>query len=266
MRVFEAKNSSRRTLRKLRRALNSHPDAVLAIGSLPALLARQTVTDIPVVYTMVLDPEKEKLTYENMCGVAANGAYSEQLDILEQMAPTVRKIGTLFAPERLDGVVRQLRTEATEMGFQLEARPVHKPGELMMQLRSLKDSGVEALMLLLDPGLWTLDAFHKARAFAQEHEIIFIVPDGSMVRAGATFSFGPGFEELGAYAGRLATNLVEKKVTTAEIGMIYPSTRYFSVNPQDLDRFDLKMPASLYSQGAMTGAPRIILAPGKISD
>jgi len=84
--------------------------------------------------------------------------------------------------------------------------------------------------------------------------MIFLVPDGAMVRAGATFSYGPGFEELGAYAGRLVGNVVEKKVTTSEIGVIFPSTRYFSVNPQDVDRFGLKMPASVINAAPVPAA------------
>ena len=49
-------------------------------------------------------------------------------------------------------------------------------------------------------------------------------------------------------------NVVEKKVTTSEIGVIFPSTRYFSVNPQDVDRFGLKMPASVINAAPVPAA------------
>lgn len=259
VRVFEAKRKSTRTIRKLDQILELRPDGILAIGSLSARLAREVVYDIPVVYTMVLDPVREDLRTENMCGVAANGAFSEQLDILEQMAPSVRKVGTLFAPERTGGVVRQLRIEAEEAGYVLEARAVHSPRDVRKELLSLRESGIEALIMLLDPGLWTLDVFHGVRTFAQEHEIIFIVPDGAMVRAGATFSYAPGFMELGAYGGRLLSNIVNRKVTVAEIGVIFPTTRYFSVNPQDIERYRLKLPPSIMRGVPLPGAPRVII-------
>lgn len=262
VRVFEAKRDSRGTARKLERALAARPDGILAIGSLPAHLARKMIFDIPVVYTMVLDPRKENLLASNMCGIAANGAFSEQLDILQQMAPSVKRIGTIFDPERMDGVVRQVRDEAAQMGYELEARAVHEPRDLETHLVSLQQAGVEALVMLLDPGLWTIDVFQKVRAFAQERNMIFIVPDGAMVRAGATFSYGPGFEELGAYAGRLLANVVGKKVTTSEIGVIFPSTRYFSVNPQDVDRFGLRMPATVIN-AAPAPIPEMGAGPGK---
>ena len=193
MRIFEVKRDSRGTVRKLERALASHPDVILAIGSLPAHLARQMIFDIPVVYTMVLDPERENLRMLNMCGSAANGAFSEQFDILQQMAPSVGRVGTIFDPDRMDGVVRRVREEAGQMGFSLEARAIHDSGDLGPQLRSLEEAGVEAILMLLDPGLWTLEVFQRVRAFAQERSMIFLVPDGAMVRAGATFSYGPGF-------------------------------------------------------------------------
>ncbi len=245
VRVMDVRNDSPRTIRKLGRVLGTRPDGVLAIGSLAARLARQTLYDIPVVYTLVTDPATESLIVSNMCGVPSNGGFSEQLDVLSQMAPQVRKIGTLFVPERAAAVVRQLRVEAEEAGFQMEARPVHDLSLLAHEIQSLEHSGIEAFLLLLDPELWTTESFSYLRGWAQEHEILLIVPDGSMVRAGATFSYAPGFHELGAYAGRLLTNVVKRETSVAEIGVIFPTTRYFSVNPQDLDRFGLQMPASV---------------------
>jgi putative ABC transport system substrate-binding protein len=235
---------------------------VLAVGSLPARLAREAIYDIPVVYTMVLDPEKEDLRTENMCGVASNGAFSEQLDVLEQMAPEVKRIGTLFDPARTAGVVKQLREESEEAGYVLDTRAVHAQEEIPAKLHELREAGMEAFLMLLDPGLWTLDAFRIARTFTQEHEIMMIVPDGSMVRAGATFSYAPGFHELGAYAGRLLSNIVNRKVTAADIGVIFPTTRFFTVNPQDVDRYGLRLPARLMTGSTTTEAGEIILKPG----
>lgn len=260
VKVMEVRNHYPRTVRKLKRVAGTRPDGVLAIGSLAARLSRQVFFDIPVVYTMVLDPAHEKLLVDNMCGVPSNGAFSEQLDILSQMAPQVRRLGTLFSPERTPSVASQLRKEAVDAGYSLETRAVHDLEKLPEELASLEEAGIEAFLLVLDPGLWTLDAFRYLRSWATEHEIITIVPDGAMVRGGATFSYAPGFEELGAYAGRLLTNVVKREATVADIGVIYPTTRYFSVNPQDMDRFGLSMPRSLMGPGA-TKELEIILRP-----
>lgn len=245
VKVLEVQNHYPRTVRKLRRVAGTRPDGVLAIGSLAARLARQVFFDVPVVYTMVMDPAREKLLTENLCGVPSNGAFSEQLDILSQMAPEVRNLGTIFDPETLPGVVRQLREEAEGAGYRLEARAVHEAADLPGHLAALEASGIEAFLLLLDPGLWTVDVFRYVQGWARERDIITIVPDGAMVRAGATFSYAPGFQELGAYAGRLLTNVVKRETTVADIGVIYPTTRFFSANPQDMDRFGLAMPGSL---------------------
>jgi ABC-type uncharacterized transport system substrate-binding protein len=259
VKVLEVKNHYPRTIRKLRRVLGSRPDGVLAIGSLAARLARHTTFDIPVVYTLVLDPAKEQLLVDNMCGIPANGAFSEQLDILFQMAPEVKRVGTLFDPGRIPAVARQLRMEAEGAGYILESRAVHEIESVPQNLASLKESGIEAFILLLDPGLWTNQTFDTVRSYAQEHDLILIVPDGAMVRAGATFSYAPGFSELGAYAGRLLINVMSREASVTDIGVIYPTTRYFSVNPQDMDRFGLKMPTSI--GGDVLDGSGMILSP-----
>jgi ABC-type uncharacterized transport system substrate-binding protein len=216
--------------------------------------------DIPVIFTMVQDPVRENLLVGNMGGVPSNGAFSEQLDVLSQMSPSIRRLGTIFDPESLAGVVTQLRREAVDAGYSIEARAIHRFEDIPTQLASLEAAGVEAFVILLDPGLWTLDVFRLVRGWAAEREIITIVPDGAMVRAGATFSFAPGFEELGAYAGRLLTNVLKREASVADIGVIYPTTRYFSVNPQDVERFGLSLPPSVLGR-TPTGEMEIILRP-----
>ncbi len=260
VRLFEAKEHTPALTRRLLRALAARPDGVLTIGSLAARLARETVFDTPVVYTMVLDPLKENLKAENMCGVPSNGAFSEQIDMLSRMAPQARRLGTLFDPARMDGVVRQLRVEAEYAGFTLEVRSVHEPADVEERLRSLAEAKVDAFMVLLDPGLYTAEVFHQVRAFCEESRIILIVPDAAMVRSGATFSYAPGFRELGAYAGRLLTNILTRKATVADIGVIFPRTRFLSVNPQDVQRFGLTLPAELNAPSTPE-APRTIITP-----
>lgn len=260
VRVFEATDRTPDIRRRLYRALASRPDGVLAIGSIAARLARETVFDIPVVYTMVLDPDKEDLKADNLCGVQSNGAFSEQLDILSRMAPKARKVGVIFDPSRLDNVIRQLRIEAEDAGFALEVRPAHERADMADRLQSLAGAHIDAFLLLLDPGLFTNDVFQQTRAFLQERGIIFIVPDGSMVRSGATFSYAPGFREMGAYAGRLLTNVMKREATVADIGVIFPRTRYLSVNPVDVERFGLSVPTDIKPPGPPE-APRIVITP-----
>ena len=261
VRVFEATEITPAVIRKLNRILTSRPDGVAAIGSVAARLARETVFDIPVVYTMVLDPDKEDLRAKNLCGIPANGAFSEQLEMLSRLAPPAKRIGTLFDPGRLGGVVKQLRAEAEFGGYTLDARAVHDPNTIPEQLTSLAAAGIDAFMVLLDPGLYTTSVFQQVRAFAQEREVILMVPDSAMVRAGATFSYGPGFAELGAYAGRLLTNVMRRTVSVADIGVIFPRTRYLSVNPVDADRFHLTIPKEFAGGSTSPDAPRIIIKP-----
>jgi ABC-type uncharacterized transport system substrate-binding protein len=260
VRIFEIKERTPSASRRLARALAARPDGVLAIGSLAARMARDSIFDTPVVYTMVSDPFKENLRVGNMGGVPSNGAFSEQLEMLQKMSPSSRRIGVIFDPIRLDGVVRQLRDEAEGAGFSLEVRAAHQPSDIQAQLLSF-ESRIDAFMLLLDPGLITGPAFQQIRAFTQERSIILIVPDTSMVSAGATFAYAPGFRELGAYSGRLLTNVMQRKATIGDLGVIYPRTRFLSVNPQDVDRLDLKVPLSLGDETSTSG-PRIEVRPG----
>src|SRR5688572_29226399 len=78
--VLELSGSRTVDLRSLRRAADTRPNAILAIGSEAARLVRATVPDIPVVYTMVMDPWSEDLAGTNFCGVALNDGFEGALE------------------------------------------------------------------------------------------------------------------------------------------------------------------------------------------
>ena len=58
VRVFEASDRTPEIRRRLFRVLASRPDGVLAIGSIAARLARETIFGTPFVYTLVLDADR----------------------------------------------------------------------------------------------------------------------------------------------------------------------------------------------------------------
>jgi len=217
--------------RSLRRAMREMPNAVVAIGREAALLARREIKDVPVVHAMVPDPMGDDLVATNLCGVALHGGFTDQIDRLLLLKPEARRVVTFYDPRRLAGVVRELRTALDDREMTLETRTARNPRQLASALASFDGAPPDALFLLFDPELLDPFALDEIRRFTVSRGLVYVVPDPSLLEFGGTFSFAPGFREMGASAGRLARSIIAGGLIPARIGVGYPSRREYSLNP-----------------------------------
>jgi hypothetical protein len=208
--------------RDFMRALEDHPSAVLAIGEEAARMARSLVRDTPVVHTMVPDPVAGEMSSPVLCGISLTGGFTQQMQRLRALDPGVRTIGTIFDPSRLTGAVTRLRRAAEDEGMALVTGHVHQPGDLPHALDDLAREKIDAFVVLMDPEVYTVSNFALIRQYAEDRDLIFVVPDASLARVGKSFSFRPGFRESGAAAGRLVRQIVAGRLSPGDIGILRP--------------------------------------------
>lgn len=237
--VLELTDRRAADARRLENALRSHPNAVLAIGSAAADLARTDIPDAPVVYTMVLEPAAEDLERPNFCGFTLNGGFDRQFEILATIDPGATRVATIFDPRRLGRTVADLRQEARRHGMTLIPRTARTIPQLVSAIEDLEDEQLDAFLLLLDPDLIDIEAFDRIRRFTVERGIVYIVPDRSFVTAGGTYSFAPGFDKMGSHAALLVRRILTGALRPAEIGQDFPPVRYLSLNPYETRRLGI---------------------------
>jgi ABC-type uncharacterized transport system substrate-binding protein len=191
---------------------------------------------------MVLDPGVEDLRRLNLCGLALNGGFAEQLSVLKKLKPAARHIATIYDPRHLAGSVIALRRAASTLGMRLTTMPARNAQQVSSALDSLSHRHLDAFYFLLDPALFDAGRFEEIRRFTQGAEAAFIVPDPSFVAVGGTYSYGPGFREMGAYAGRLILHIFSGAAEPSGINVDFPVARSFSVNTHEIERLGLTIP------------------------
>ena len=228
--------------RRLSDMLAMRPNAVLAIGQQPTRLSRRAIKDTPVVYAMEPDPIRDDLTTVNLCGFTLNGGFDDQLDTLARMRPSARRLLTVFDPRILARDVRELRRLAHERGMTLEVRPARDVRQFAVALKELDPDEFDAYFYLVNPALYSAGDFDRVKRFTAKSDIVLIVPDPSLVDAGGTFSYAPGFREMGAHAGRLVNQILSGAVEPSDIGVRFPTVRALSINDSEAKRLGLTIP------------------------
>ncbi|HVG01572.1 MAG TPA: ABC transporter substrate binding protein, partial [Nitrospira sp.] len=141
--------------RKLARKIRgSDPALVFAIGLKAAKSAQLEIVDIPVVYSMVLDPAKYGLNTPNMTGILLEVPVERQLGTIRSMLPNVKQIGTLYDPSKTAPLIEESKRWLKQNGMGLILAPVSNERDVPRALRALLPS-VDALWLVPDSTVLT---------------------------------------------------------------------------------------------------------------
>lgn len=222
----------------------SESSLVVAVGLKAALAARLEISDIPVLYMMILDPQKHGLTASNMTGVLPAIPTERQFKILRTLLPTMHRIGMLYDPAKTADRLKEASPHAGGYDFQLQGFPVENEKEVSQQLRSLVASS-EALWLIPDSTVLTDESVRFLIETALAKQIPVIGFSSEFTRLGALASLSVRHSEIGRETGLLAKRILDgekpfpSKPVSAQrvsISVNLKTARYLGVAiPKELD-------------------------------
>ena len=207
------------------------PNAVLALGRAAAQLARRGARQTPVVFALVPDPRGDQLLSSTTCGVGLNDGLQDQLDRLAAVAPEARSLVTIFDPRRLGRSVTELGRLAKQRGMTVTARSARNFEHVEKAIIKLSRDPGEAFFLLWDPELFDERTLSLIREFVQANDLVYIVPDPSLLAAGRTFTDAPGFHAMGKRAGGLVGEIFNG-LEPLDVGVVFPEEHTFATHPE----------------------------------
>ena len=200
--------------RKLARKIRaSDPALVLAVGLKAAKAAQLEIFDVPVLYSMVLDPAKYGLSAPNMTGVLLEVPLDRQLSAIKALLPGVKHIGTLYDPTKTASAIE----EATRLlrhsnHAELNAAPVSNEKEVPAALGRLLAS-VGALWLIPDSTVLTDESLRFILHSALEAHVPVIGFSREFAKTGALLCLSVNYQDIGRQAGQLARRILDGRVT-----------------------------------------------------
>ena len=203
--------------RAIERVGASNPEIVVAVGLRAAMLVRDRLPRVPMIYCMVPSPEHHDLVGSRITGVSADIPPALELALLHETAPDVKRVGVIVG-RRSDDWLRLAEPAAARLGVTLEVARVESIDQLGPRVRDLLGH-VDALWMPADADVATPEAFRFAMAAALDHRLPF-------------FTFAPALVQAGAYAAAapdldwVASRIVEaiRRVQSGERAGDVPST------------------------------------------
>ena len=221
------------------------PDAILAVGLKAARLAKSKLAHYPIVYAMVINPEKYRLNGRRIYGVPMEVSPSQQFKLLKRVIPGLHNIGVLYDPKISGEMVVNAVTAARDLGLSLETEAVRTAREVPNAVRQMKGK-VDAIWMVPDSTVYSEESLPFIFTFAFEEGLPFMASSESFVEAGALLSLSPDYEDIGRRASLKIDDILSGRVQNLK-----QTIRYRLVlNLRTAKKIHLKIPRELLNESS----------------
>jgi putative ABC transport system substrate-binding protein len=221
------------------------PRLVYAIGTKAAQLASEHVRNLPIVYSLVLNPPKQGLARANICGVALDVSTRDQLAFFHKIKPAMKKVGVVYNPSASDNVIEEAEALARSAGFELVRRKAQTVKEALVAIKELESEPLDAFLMILDPVIANDASFKILLTFSLKKRIALIVPADPFVKAGAFLSIGADYSKTGDQAWDIAKSILQGDSKPADVGVRHPEAVIVAINGTIARTLGLEVPRTL---------------------
>ncbi|MCA9467575.1 MAG: ABC transporter substrate-binding protein [Nitrospira sp.] len=225
----------------------SDANVVLAVGLKAALAAKLEILDIPVIFCLVLDPEKYGLPAKNMVGLSLDIPFQDHMRPLKILLPTAKRLGVLFDPQKTRGMVDRLTRDATAQGLTIVAKEVITEQEIPKALQALSPN-IDALWLLPDSTVLTENSLDFLMSWTLQQNIPVVGFSGGLVKSGALVGAYLHYTDIGHQAATLATTLLKNAQSPVVGTVLMPNQVHQSINEKTATFLGITLPPHILRQ------------------
>ena len=232
----------------LREIKNNRPDLIVTIGSKATELVSQSIKDIPVVFSAVLNPvvsgfvSTERTPEGNLTGASLDVPLGIQLEKFKLIVPHLRSVGVLYTSET-EPLIREARSISEDLGIKLVAISIESEKEIPAVLERLRNE-VDGIWAVADPVIFTPQSTQFILLFTLRNGLPLMGLTPSFVQAGALFTLAPDYKDVGRQAGEMALEIISGK-DPKQVSISVPRLIYLYLNLKTATQINLEVSPDL---------------------
>lgn len=218
------------------KALQTHPDAVVAIGTTVFKKLRK-IKEVPVIYTMVIPSEAALSPQPNISGVSMDISPSSYISSMREVIPGVKRIGLLYDPKHTQAFVEEAAKAARAAGIELVNKQVRDPLTITSSLEEMRDA-IDTFWMVPDPTVVTAETVEFLLRFSFQHNVPIFSFSKKYVEMGAIAALDFDPYDIGVQAGEILKNLSAGRTDPVRV---YARMSHLSVNKNVAAKMGLKI-------------------------
>lgn len=228
---------------------HNRPDLILTIGTEASQEISRRIYDIPIIFSMVLNPRAQGLSvihHKNLTGVCLDTPVTEQLGKIKLFIPQLKRIALLYNPVQDSSFINEARVISGKIGIEINAIEIKSEIEidsLLLKIRNTSD------LLLLIPNPYTMNYLSLKHIFKEciYNNFPVIGLSEFHVKAGALMAIRADYADSGRQACYLAIELIRTGKLTPNT-IITPGLSKVFINKRAADNMGLTIPSKLLRQ------------------
>ncbi len=232
-------------------------DIILSISTPATQVMAAATEEIPIVGTAITSFEEAGLVDSdeapgtNVTGTHDMSPVAEQIDLLLQVVPDAKTVGTIYTSSEKNSQVQVeiLKEVAAEKGLTVVERTISTVNDIQQAAQSLVGE-VDAIWLPTDNNV--ASAMPQVVGVTDEAGLVTVCGEESMVYAGGTITYGINFYQIGYDAGVMAAKILDGESVPAEMPIQGPSDLNLVINPTAVEAIGVEIPADLMEQATLT--------------
>lgn len=215
------------------------PPAIFALGAKAAYTAVQQVPGVPVIYAMVMDPQRYGITGAFVTGVSMEVPPDLVLAQFQLFAPKVERIGIVVGTDNERDSVGQAIEAARSTGYEVLVRRVSRSADARRAFNHLLRD-VDAIWLLPDADIVTPANFQYVKNAATRARVPILAYSELLVQAGALMGVAADYRQAGTQAAELTRRVLDGQ-TAGAIDPVAPESPRVVLNRATQEAIGLRL-------------------------
>lgn len=235
----------------------SGPDLIFTVGTPASLFAKENFKDIPVVFSMVLNPVENGVAASmdrpdgNIYGVSLNIPVEAQFRTLKRIKPDIDTIGMLYDAKTMAAAADEAEKAAAKIGVRLIAEPVSSEKEISKVLdRVLANS--DCLWAGPDPLVYNPSTAQQIILATLKNNVPFMSFSKNFVKAGALAALECDYFDIGGQAGGITVKIIGRKEGAGSWAE-FPRKSILLINKRTADTLGLRIDKSVLAEAEILG-------------
>jgi putative ABC transport system substrate-binding protein len=208
--VFEAGSAGEEEF--WQRVTEHGPELIVTVGTASTRSAINSVKNIPIVFTTVLDNFEALLAENNsadICGITLAIPVEEQLRVMKEALPYIRRVGYLYGRNSAD-VYQSAREYTSRRGIRLVAREIASERDIPQALREIIPE-VDAFWVPLDAMIYyNQNIRHFILLECFQNSVPIMAVSKKIAIAGTPLAIDVDYEDIGRQTAELVLRKLAK--------------------------------------------------------
>jgi len=236
----------------LNKAVSKKYDVICALGVSDAKKIISHVKDIPVVFTLVIDPVKNGLvdslapSGKNITGVTLAFPVASELEMVRKVMPGIKTIGMLYG-----GASEDVYNGLKQLDVRVKGVKVSGATQVPSAISEFNHGDVDAVWLVMDTEVYDKDSLSFTLNHCSERKIPVIGFASNTVKAGALMGFVYDYNDLGRQTGEVVGSIIKGK-NAGEIPIAPPRKVGYSINKRIANYMGIDIPSAITGSAVET--------------